>query len=106
MKSKCVAVLSVSDMGNLSRGCFKIKLLVQHQDGAEFQPAGIHQYVEDLKRETNAEIGPKDNFETASIINPCYPRIPVFPEATAAAITILICSYFFYHSSLKNVIAF
>jgi len=40
--------------------------LVQDQGGAEFQTAGILKYVEDLKRGTNTEIGPKDFFEIAS----------------------------------------
>jgi hypothetical protein len=40
--------------------------LVQYKGEAEFQPGGILKYVEDLKRRLNAEIGPKDNFETAS----------------------------------------
>jgi len=30
------------------------------------QPAGILKYVEDVKREPNADIGPKDIFEIAS----------------------------------------
>lgn len=45
----------------------KKKLLVQDLGGAKFQPAGIHRYVEDLKRGPNTEIGPKDIFERASI---------------------------------------
>jgi hypothetical protein len=40
--------------------------LVQGRGGAEFKTAGIHQYFEDFKRGTNKDIGPKDNFETAS----------------------------------------
>ena len=43
--------------------------MVQDQGGAEFQPAGILKYVEDLKRDTNTGIGPKDFFEMASIAN-------------------------------------
>ena len=43
----------------------KIKILVQNQGGAKFQPAGILKYVEDLKRGSNAEVGPKDYFEIA-----------------------------------------
>jgi hypothetical protein len=43
----------------------KKRILVQDQGGAEFQPAGILKYVEDLKRGTNAEVGPKDFFEIA-----------------------------------------
>jgi hypothetical protein len=44
----------------------KKKILVQDQGAAEFQTAGILKYVEDLKRGTNTEIGPKDFFEIAS----------------------------------------
>jgi hypothetical protein len=44
----------------------KIKILVQNQGGAEFKPAGILKYVEDLKEGSNAEVGPKDYFEIAS----------------------------------------
>jgi hypothetical protein len=40
--------------------------LVQDRGGAEFQTAGIRLYVEDLKRGTNKDIGPKDIFEGAS----------------------------------------
>jgi hypothetical protein len=40
--------------------------LVQDCDGAEFKTAGILLYVEDLKRGTNKDIGPKDIFEMAS----------------------------------------
>jgi hypothetical protein len=40
--------------------------LVQDRDGAEFKTAGILLYVEDLKRGTNKDIGPKDIFEMAS----------------------------------------
>jgi len=48
------------------RSHLKIKILVQSQGGFKFQPAGILQYFEDLKREHNTEFGPKDNFEIAS----------------------------------------
>jgi len=41
--------------------------LAQGQGRAEFQPAGILKYVEDLKRGPNTEIGEKDFFEMASI---------------------------------------
>ena len=50
-----------------TRSYLKIKILVQDQGGAEFQPAGILKYNEDLKRGPNAEIGLKDYFEMASI---------------------------------------
>jgi hypothetical protein len=39
---------------------------VQVQGGAEFQPAGILVYVEELKLSPNAEIGPIDSIEIAS----------------------------------------
>jgi hypothetical protein len=37
--------------------------LVQDRGGAEFKTEGILLYVEDLKRGTNKDIGPKDIFE-------------------------------------------
>jgi hypothetical protein len=40
--------------------------LVQDRGGAEFHTAGILLYVEDLKRGTNKDIGPKDIFEMGS----------------------------------------
>jgi hypothetical protein len=40
--------------------------LVQDRGGAEFQTGGILLYVEDLRRGTNKDIGPKDIFEMAS----------------------------------------
>jgi hypothetical protein len=40
--------------------------LVQNRGGAEFQTGAILLYVEDLKRGTNKDIGPKDIFEMAS----------------------------------------
>jgi hypothetical protein len=42
--------------------------LVQDQGGTKVQPAGILKYFEELKRDPNAEIGPKDIFEIASNI--------------------------------------
>ena len=50
------------------RSHLKNRILVQDRGGAEFQTAGILQYVEDLKRGTNKDIGPKDIFEMASNI--------------------------------------
>jgi hypothetical protein len=44
----------------ITRSHLKKRILVQDQGGAEFQPAGILKYVEDLKRGTNAEVGPED----------------------------------------------
>jgi len=40
--------------------------LVQDQGGIAFQAAGILEYFEELKRNPNTDIGPKDIFETAS----------------------------------------
>jgi len=51
---------------NLIRNHLKNRILFQGQGGGEFQPAGILKRVEDLKREPNADIGPKDIFEMAS----------------------------------------
>jgi hypothetical protein len=44
----------------------KNRILVQDRGGAEFQTGGILLYVEDLKRGTNKEIGPKGIFEMGS----------------------------------------
>jgi hypothetical protein len=41
--------------------------LVPDRGGAEFQTAGNLWVVEDLKRGTNKDMGPKDIFEMASI---------------------------------------
>jgi hypothetical protein len=40
--------------------------LVQDRGGADFQTGGILLYIEDLKRGTNKDIGPKDIFKMAS----------------------------------------
>ena len=50
----------------LPRSYLKNRILVQGRGGAEFQPTGILEYFEDLKRGINKEIGPKDIFEIAS----------------------------------------
>ncbi|MDH3798616.1 MAG: hypothetical protein OES70_08245, partial [Desulfobacterales bacterium] len=42
--------------------------MVQDRGGAEFKTAGILLYVEDLKRGSNKDIGPKDIFEMGSDI--------------------------------------
>jgi hypothetical protein len=42
--------------------------LVQDRGGAEFLTGGILLYVEDLKRDTNKDIGPKDIFEMGSSV--------------------------------------
>jgi hypothetical protein len=44
----------------------KNRILVQDRGGAEFQTAGNLLVVEDLKRGTNKDIGPKDIFEMGS----------------------------------------
>jgi hypothetical protein len=48
------------------RTYLKNRILVQDRGGAEFQTGGILLYVEDLKRGTNKDIGPKDIFEIGS----------------------------------------
>ena len=53
----------------LLRSHLKKRILAQGQGGAEFQPAGILKYVEDLERGPNTEIGPKDFFEMAFTLN-------------------------------------
>jgi hypothetical protein len=58
------------------RSHLKNRILVQYRGGAELETdgaavtaiAGIHQDLEDLKRGTNKDIGPKDIFEIASIV--------------------------------------
>ena len=52
-------------VNNNVRSHLKNKILVQSQGELNFQPAGILQYFEDLKRENNTEFGPKDIFEIA-----------------------------------------
>ena len=46
----------------------KNRILVQDRGGAEFQTAGNLLVVEDLKRGTNKDMGPKDIFEVGSNI--------------------------------------
>jgi len=43
----------------------KNRILVQDRGGVEFQTAGNQLVVEDLKRGTNKDMGPKDIFEMA-----------------------------------------
>jgi hypothetical protein len=62
--------------GPHNRSHLKNWILVQDQGGSEFQPAGILRYVEDVKRGSNAEIGPKDFIEIASIL----PEIQSFAQ--------------------------
>jgi hypothetical protein len=51
---------------SLSITHLKNRILVQDRGGAEFQTAGNLLVVEDLKRGTNKDIGPKDIFEMGS----------------------------------------
>ena len=46
----------------------KNRILVQDRGEAEFQTAGILKHVEDLKRGSNKDIGPKDIFEMGSTL--------------------------------------
>jgi len=41
----------------------KNRILVQDRGGTELQTGGILLYIEDLKRGSNKDIGPKDIFE-------------------------------------------
>jgi len=61
---------AVRPRDKFTRSRLKNRILVQGQGGGKFQPAGIRKYVEDLKREPNADIGPKDIFEIASNLDP------------------------------------
>ena len=68
-------IKEVREFEMASRSNLKKRILVQYQGGHEVQTdgvavtalAGIHQYFEDLNRVPNAESGPKDFFEMASI---------------------------------------
>jgi hypothetical protein len=50
----------------LIRTHLKNRILVQDRGGAEFKTGGILLYVEDFKRGTNKDIGPKGIFEMGS----------------------------------------
>jgi hypothetical protein len=52
------------------RSHLKNKILLQDQAGAGFQPADMLKYFEDLNQGPNAEVGPKDIFEIASMKQP------------------------------------
>jgi hypothetical protein len=54
------------ETNRMHRSCLKNRILAQGQGVGEVQPAGILKYSEELKREPNTEIGPKDIFEMAS----------------------------------------
>ena len=51
---------------SVTRTCLKNRILVQDRGGAEFKTGGILLYVEDFKRGSNKDIGPKDIFEIGS----------------------------------------
>jgi len=64
--------------------------LVPDRGGAEFKTGGNLLVVEDLKRGTNKDMGPKDIFEIGSICNASQKRslnmiIPLFVEETIIA---------------------
>ncbi len=50
----------------MNRSHLQKRILVQDVGGFGFQTAGILRYIEDLKPESNTQIGPKDFFEIAS----------------------------------------
>jgi hypothetical protein len=52
----------------LDRNHLKIRILFPDQGGRAFGAAGIHRYFEDSKRASNADMGPKDFFETCSTV--------------------------------------
>ena len=54
-----------SILNNMVRSYLKNRIQVQDQGGFTFQPAGIMKYVEELKRESNTDIGAEDIFEMA-----------------------------------------
>jgi hypothetical protein len=61
----------------------KISIFGRDQGEPEDQPTGILKYVEDLRREFNADIGRKDFFEMASMFTMSRPRIAgSSPEST------------------------
>jgi hypothetical protein len=58
--------LAIDVRHDIIRSYLKNRILLQDRGGAEFQTGGILLYVEDLRRGTNKDIGPKDIFEMAS----------------------------------------
>jgi len=64
---KCFDSRIAGISARLIRSCLKKRILVQDQGVAEFQPAGILMYVEDLKQGHNTDIGPIDFFDIASM---------------------------------------
>ena len=61
-----VTWVAIASLVFFIRSHLKNRILVQDRDGADFQTGVILLYVEDLKRGTNKDIGPKDIFEMAS----------------------------------------
>ena len=80
--------------------------MVQYRGGTEFQPAGILQYFEDLKRGANKEIGTKDFFEIAS--NPPYRlRKQTIPEIRLTAVFLdFLFLLFHFRQNLFNILFF
>ena len=60
-------------MYNAHKSYRKNWILVQGQGGRSFQSGRILSYFEELKREPNAEIGPKDIFEITFRGEQCEP---------------------------------
>ena len=67
------------------RSHLKNRILVLSQGGTEFQPKDILKYFEELKRDPNTEIGPKDFFVTASSLSPDVESIPFFSALPIAS---------------------
>ena len=65
---------------DIYRSHLKNRILVQVQGGAEFQPADILKYFEELEFGPNTEIGTKGVFEMASIFM-TNARCPAFAFA-------------------------
>jgi hypothetical protein len=61
----------LTQVEQLTRTHLKNRILVQDRGGVEFIAGGILLYVEDLKRGTNKDIGPKDIFEMGSSKDAC-----------------------------------
>jgi hypothetical protein len=58
--------LSIIELKKNLRNHLKNSILEQDRGGAAIQTAGILKYVEDLKRGSNKDIGPKGIFEMVS----------------------------------------
>ena len=64
-KTKLESYLKIWMRNLYTKSHLKNRILVQDQGGAEFQPAGILKYFEELRRGPNIEIEPKNFFEIA-----------------------------------------